>query len=166
MKKVTIHTDGSCLGNPGPGGWCAILCLDGTTHRKEIGGGFRNTTNNRMELLAAIMSLSALKESCEVTLHSDSQYLCNAVEKGWLLGWQRRNFMKKDGKPVPNTDLWQQLLPLLKIHKVRLLWLRGHAGNADNERCDEVARSWAQKKNLPSDEAYEALTTKSVLLGE
>lgn len=157
MKKVAIYTDGSCLGNPGPGGWCAVLKLEGTEYAREIGGGFRRTTNNRMEILAAIMGLGALNEPCEVRLHSDSQYLCNAVEKRWLYGWQKRDFKKKDGRPVPNADLWQRLLPQLQTHKVRFMWLRGHAGHEENERCDEVARAWAQSDDLPADEIYEAL---------
>lgn len=160
MKKVIIYTDGSCLGNPGPGGWCAILQLEDSHHRREMGGGFRRTTNNRMELLAAIMGLEALKEPCEASLHSDSQYLCNAVEKRWLYNWQRMGFKKKDGKPVPNTDLWRRLLPLLKTHHVSFSWLRGHTGHEENERCDEVARSWAQKDGLPADETYEATASR------
>lgn len=153
---MIIYADGSCLGNPGPGGWSALLQLANSEYRKELAGGYRRTTNNRMELLAAISGLEALKDACEVLLHSDSQYLCNAVEKKWLYGWQARGFQKKDGKPVPNTDLWQRLLPLLRTHQVRFSWLRGHVGQPENERCDELARSWAKKGDLPADEVYES----------
>lgn len=155
MKRVIIYTDGSCLGNPGAGGWSAILALAGSDARKELCGGYQRTTNNRMELMAAIMALSALTEPCEVLLHSDSQYLCNAVEKGWLWSWQKRGWKKKDHSRVPNTDLWLRLISLLKIHRVSFVWLRGHAGDGENERCDALARSCAQQPNLPPDENYE-----------
>lgn len=151
MKKVHIHTDGSCLGNPGRGGWAAVLqSADGSSSR-EISGGYAHTTNNRMEILAVIEGLRALKEACEVDLYSDSQYVCNAVEKCWLVSWKKNNWVKADKKPVKNRDLWEQLLPLLAEHKVRFIWLRGHSGHAQNERCDELARAEAAKRDLPID---------------
>lgn len=151
MKKVHIHTDGSCLGNPGRGGWAAVLqSADGSSSR-EISGGYAHTTNNRMEILAVIEGLRALKEACEVDLYSDSQYVCNAVEKRWLVSWKKNNWVKADKKPVKNRDLWEQLLPLLAEHKVRFIWLRGHSGHAQNERCDELARAEAAKRDLPID---------------
>ncbi len=136
MKEVTIYTDGACSGNPGPGGWGAILEYNG--HMKEISGGEEMTTNNRMELMAAIRSLSLLKEPCEVNLHSDSKYLVDSILKGWVFSWERMGFMKK-GKPVPNTDLWKELLALIRLHKVNLIWVKGHADNPYNNRCDEMA---------------------------
>lgn len=155
MKSVTIYTDGSCLGNPGPGGWAAILRLDGTDHMREISGGYRLTTNNRMEIMGALCGLAALREPCAVALHTDSQYLANAIEKGWLKSWQKADFLRKK-KPVPNADLWRRLMPLLKTHAIKFIWVRGHAGNPDNERCDNLARTSAAAQNLPADEVYES----------
>lgn len=151
-----IHTDGSCLGNPGPGGWAAVLTMPGTNHRLEISGGFRLTTNNRMELFAAIKALEALKESCEVVLFTDSRYLRNAVEKNWLENWQRNNWRKADKKPVLNVDLWQRLQALLVKHVIKMHWLKGHSGIEANERCDSLARACAKKSALPADEIFEA----------
>lgn len=160
MKKVIIYTDGSCLGNPGPGGWAAILRLANTEHRREIAGGYRLTTNNRMEITATLEALAALTEACEVELHSDSQYLCNAVKKGWLKNWEQANW-QRCGKPIPNADLWQQLIACMSPHRISFFWLRGHAGHAENERCDELARTFAQKRAcLPPDEIYESLLKK------
>ena len=154
MKQVVIHTDGSCLGNPGPGGWAAVLCLEGTDHRKELAGGFRLTTNNRMEITGVLEALAALMEPCAVELYTDSQYVRNAVEKGWLKSWQKKNWVKADKKPVKNVDLWQKLLPELGRHTVRLHWLRGHAGHAENERCDVLARTYAGRRDLPPDPGF------------
>lgn len=154
MKNVTIYTDGSCLGNPGPGGWAAILELDGTGHRREMSGGYVRTTNNRMELRAVLFALGALKEPCAVELYTDSQYVCHAVEKGWLWGWKKRGWIKADKKPVKNVDLWQQLAPLLMRHEVRLHWLRGHAGHPENERCDALATAAADGEGRAVDEGY------------
>jgi ribonuclease HI len=140
MKKVEIYTDGACSGNPGPGGWGAILryaALDGVRER-EMSGGAPNTTNNRMELSAVIEGLRALKQPCEVTLYTDSQYVTNAINQGWLENWRRSNWRKKDGA-VKNPDLWQTLVPLLETHSVRFVWVRGHADNAYNNRCDALA---------------------------
>ncbi|MDD7271199.1 MAG: ribonuclease HI [Spirochaetales bacterium] len=144
MKKVLIYTDGACSGNPGPGGWGAILKYGEA--EKEISGGEALTTNNRMELTAAIMALSALKESCEVDLYSDSKYLIDSFSKGWVYSWQKAGFKKK-GKDVPNTDLWIKLLQLFNIHKVNLIWVKGHAENEYNNRCDKLAVSeWKRLK--------------------
>lgn len=156
MKKVLIYTDGACSGNPGPGGWGAILRLADSPHEREICGGYRLTTNNRMELMAAIAALSALREACVVTLYTDSQYLHNAVQKGWLNGWLASGFVRKGGKPVPNADLWRRLLPLLDRHAIKLVWLRGHAGHPENERCDALARAFCRRPDLPADNGYES----------
>ena len=140
MKKVEIYTDGACRGNPGPGGWGAILVYAG--RRKELSGGERETTNNRMELSAAIAALSALKEPCAVDLYSDSKYLVDSVSLGWLAGWRAKNY-KKGSKPVPNADLWETLYGLLLTHTVTLHWVKGHAGHPENERCDALATAYA-----------------------
>ena len=136
MKEVTVYTDGACSGNPGPGGWGAILEYNG--RRRELSGGEKETTNNRMELLAAISALSALKEPCAVTLYTDSQYFSNAINLGWLREWKRRGWKRKDGA-LKNPDLWQQLDALLETHKVKIVWVKGHAENEGNNRCDELA---------------------------
>lgn len=137
MKQVEIFTDGACSGNPGKGGWGAVLRYLGT--EKELCGGAVETTNNRMELTAVIEALNALKEPCEVTLTTDSKYVVDAVEKGWVYGWQRNGWRKADKKPALNVDLWEQLLPLLKKHNVTFVWVKGHAGHPENERCDALA---------------------------
>lgn len=137
MKKVEIFTDGACSGNPGPGGYGVILKFNG--HEKELSGGERQTTNNRMELTAVITGLSALKEPCEVDLYSDSKYIIDAVTKGWAKKWQTNNWIKSDKKPALNSDLWQKLLQLLEKHKVTFIWVKGHAGHPENERCDKLA---------------------------
>lgn len=136
MKKVCIYTDGACSGNPGPGGWAAILRYNG--HEKELSGGERETTNNRMELMAVISALTALKESCEVELWTDSQYIARAINEGWLAGWKRRGWRRKEGE-LKNPELWQRLDALLGEHKVTVNWLRGHDGQEQNERCDALA---------------------------
>lgn len=143
VKDVTIYTDGACLGNPGPGGWGAILVYG--EHKKELSGGSAQTTNNRMELTAAIEALSALKEPCRVQLFSDSKYLVDAVEKRWVYGWRADGWRRKDKSPALNADLWERLLQLFDIHDVTLYWVRGHAGHPFNERCDELAVSEAQR---------------------
>ncbi|MCL2352481.1 MAG: ribonuclease HI [Firmicutes bacterium] len=137
MKQVTIHTDGACSGNPGPGGWAAVLSYNGA--RKELGGGSPGTTNNRMELTAVIKALEALKEPCAVSLYSDSSYVCNAFNKKWVYKWESNGWMRKN-EPVPNADLWTELLKLTERHSVMFVWVRGHADNAENQRCDELAR--------------------------
>ena len=153
MKRVQVYTDGACSGNPGPGGWGAVLRYNGV--EKELSGGERETTNNRMELCAVIFALEALKEPCEVELYSDSQYVCNAISRGWLKGWVKNNWIKSDKKPVKNTDLWKKLLPFLKTHEVTMHWLRGHAGHPENERCDELATTAADGEDLLVDEGFE-----------
>jgi len=151
MKKVIIHTDGSCLGNPGAGGWAAILQEPESNSCKEICGGFAATTNNRMEMMAVIEGLTALKEPCTVDIFSDSQYVCNAIKKGWLNSWIKNNWIKSDKKAVKNQDLWEMFRPLLAKHEVNFIWLRGHSGHALNERCDVLAREQASGSNLPKD---------------
>ena len=143
MKIVTIYTDGACSGNPGPGGWGAILEWQG--HEKELSGGEAQTTNNRMELTAVLTALRLLKEPCTVELSSDSKYVVDAIDKGWLYGWQKKGWIKADKKPVLNVDLWQQLLPLLARHDVRLHWVKGHAENEKNNRCDQLAVAESKK---------------------
>lgn len=137
MKKIDIYTDGACSGNPGKGGWGAVLVYN--NKEKELCGGERETTNNRMELTAVISALKAVKEPCEITVTTDSKYVCDAVSKGWVYGWKRNGWKKSDKKPALNVDLWEQLLPLLEIHKVTFNWVKGHNGHAYNERCDKLA---------------------------
>lgn len=137
MKHVELFTDGACSGNPGPGGWGAILRYQGV--EKELSGGEANTTNNRMELSAAIEGLAALKESCQVTLTSDSKYLTDGVAKGWARSWKRNGWRKADKKPALNADLWDRLLTQLDRHDVKIVWVKGHAGHPENERCDALA---------------------------
>jgi len=149
MKKVDIFTDGACSGNPGPGGYGAILKYG--TAVKELSCGYTKTTNNRMELLGAIVALSILKEPCEIALCSDSKYLTDAVNKGWVYAWKKKGWKKSDGKPALNVDLWQQLLPLLQKHTVEFVWVKGHAGHPENERCDELAVTAYQGGKLIDD---------------
>lgn len=137
MKKVDIYTDGACSGNPGKGGWAAILVYN--KREKELCGSAAETTNNRMELTAVIKALEALKEPCEVTLTTDSRYVCDSVTKGWVYSWKKNGWKKGDKKPALNVDLWEQLLPLLEKHEVSFNWVRGHIGHPYNERCDKLA---------------------------
>jgi ribonuclease HI len=141
MKHVDIYTDGACRGNPGRGGWGAILVFHGI--EKELSGGDPETTNNRMELTAAISALSALKEPCEVTLTSDSKYMIDAITKGWAESWRSHGWRKADKSPALNVDLWEQLLGLLRIHRVTFVWVKGHDGHPYNERCDKLATTFA-----------------------
>lgn len=143
MKTVTIYTDGACSGNPGPGGWCAILEYAG--QEKMLSGGEANTTNNRMELLGVISALEALKEPCQVELYTDSKYVVDAITKGWAKSWQARGWIKADKKPAKNPDLWQRLLDLMQTHSVRCHWVKGHAENEKNNRCDQQAVLESQK---------------------
>jgi ribonuclease HI len=154
LKKVTIYTDGACLGNPGPGGYAAVL-IHGD-RRKEISGGFRLTTNNRMEIMAAIAALRALRTPCEVDLYTDSQYLVNAMAKHWVRRWRAQGWMRNRTEKAKNPDLWEQLLQLCARHQVRFHWLRGHDGHPENERCDELANQAALALDLPPDKGYEA----------
>ena len=137
MKTVEIFTDGACSGNPGPGGWGAVLRFAGK--EKELSGGEKETTNNRMELTAVIMALSALKEPCKVKLTTASKYVCDAINQRWVYGWRANGWRKADKKPTLNVDLWEELLPLLETHEVEFLWVKGHAGHPENERCDALA---------------------------
>lgn len=136
-KTVYIFTDGACSGNPGPGGWGAVLRFGNA--EKELSGGDKNTTNNRMELTACIEALSALKYPCSVVLTTDSKYVSDAVTKGWAVSWQKNGWRKADKKPALNSDLWEKLLALLETHSVKFCWIKGHAGHAENERCDYLA---------------------------
>lgn len=151
-NKVTIYTDGACLGNPGPGGWGAVL-LDGG-RRREISGGFQRTTNNRMELLAVIQALELLQRGSTVEVVTDSKYLHDAVSKGWLVKWRRNGWQTSERKPVKNQDLWLRLDALLQKHDVRFAWVRGHAGDPENERCDRLAGAAALGQGLAEDEKY------------
>ena len=143
MKTVTLYTDGACSGNPGPGGWGAILMFG--EHKRELSGGEAKTTNNRMELTAVIKGLEALKQPCVVELYSDSKYVIDALEKGWAKGWRARGWVKSDKKPALNPDLWERLLELCETHTVNLHWVKGHAENPYNNRCDELAVGEWQK---------------------
>ena len=143
MKHVDIYTDGACRGNPGRGGWGAILVYGGV--EKELSGGERETTNNRMELTAVISALSALREPCEVTLTSDSKYVIDAITKGWAVSWRAKGWRKADKSPALNVDLWETLLGLLEKHKVEFVWVHGHTGHPYNERCDVLATTYADR---------------------
>jgi len=147
MKNVTIYTDGACSGNPGPGGYGVVLLHK--SHRKELSGGEAQTTNNRMEMLAAIVGLEALKEPCQVALYSDSKYLVDAIEKGWAKRWQQNNWMRNKKDLALNPDLWERLLNLLTKHEVTFNWVKGHAGNPENEHCDVLARQAIDNAKKP-----------------
>ncbi|MFA6928915.1 MAG: ribonuclease HI [Lentisphaeria bacterium] len=153
LKEVDIFTDGACRGNPGPGGYGVIL--EYQQYRKELSGGFARTTNNRMELFAAIVGLEALKEPCQVKLYSDSKYLVHAFQKGWLTNWQARGWRKSDKSPVLNQDLWIRLLKAEAPHTLSLHWVKGHAQNPRNNRCDELAGKAAAAKSLPEDPGFD-----------
>ena len=153
VKQVAIYTDGSCLGNPGPGGYAAILMYKG--QERELSGGFRRTTNNRMEILAVIAGLEALTEGCSVAVYSDSRYVVDAIEKGWARKWKANGWMRNKRERAVNPDLWDRLLAELDKHEVELKWVRGHAGNAGNIRADRLAVAAANGKDLPQDEGFE-----------
>jgi len=142
MKKVKIYTDGACSGNPGPGGWGAVLMYG--SRKKELSGGEISTTNNRMELISVISALEALLEPCEVMLYTDSQYVANAINLGWLESWRQKGWKRKGGE-VKNPDLWVKLVPLLEKHKVTFEWVKGHSDNEHNNRCDELAVAESKK---------------------
>jgi len=152
MKRVTIHTDGGCKGNPGPGGFGAVLVCG--KHRKEISQGYRLTTNNRMELRAAIAALESLSEPCEVELHSDSKYLIDAISKKWIDGWIKRGWKTAGKDPVKNQDLWLKLLEAMRGHQIDWQWVKGHAGNKENERCDDLGNLAVSGKNLIEDTGF------------
>ena len=151
--KVLIHTDGGALNNPGPGGYGAVI-EDGD-RRRELSGGYRYTTNNRMEIMACIRALEALEKPSEVVLYSDSKYVVDAVMKGWAARWRKNGWMRSPGKKAVNADLWDRLLELLSRHRVEFRWVRGHSGNPENERCDALVRMESAKTGLPPDENYE-----------
>ena len=157
LKRVVIYADGACVGNPGPGGYGVVL-IHGD-QRKELSAGFRLTTNNRMEILGCIAGLQALRQACEVTIYSDSKYVVNSMTKAWALKWRRKGWKRKDEngneKDVLNVDLWIQMLELCDKHRVRFEWVRGHAGNKGNERCDQLARAAAASGRLAIDAPYE-----------
>jgi ribonuclease HI len=152
MKHVTLYTDGGCSNNPGPGGYGVVLTYD--SFRKELSGGFRRTTNNRMEIFGAIAGLEALKEPCRVTLVSDSQYLVYAIQKGWARKWKANGWKRNSREKAINPDLWDRLLKLCETHDVQFQWVRGHAGHPENERCDELAKAALQGSDLPIDTGY------------
>jgi ribonuclease HI len=164
LKSVTIHTDGAAKGNPGPGGFGTLLHYNGRSH--ELSGGFRRTTNNRMELLAAITGLEALKSPCKVTLHSDSRYLVDAMTKGWLRGWKARGWARANKGYLKNADLWKRLDAAAAPHQISWHWLKGHAGHPENERCDTLADSAARSQNLPPDEGFLAEESRTQSQGD
>ena len=143
MKSVTVYTDGACSGNPGPGGWAAVLLYG--SHQRELSGGESSTTNNRMEMTAIIAALSALKEPCSVELWSDSRYVLDALEKGWAVRWRRQGWMRNKKDPALNPDLWETLLRLAEIHELHCHWVKGHADNPYNNRCDALAVAESRK---------------------
>jgi len=149
MKKITLYTDGACSGNPGPGGWAAILRYG--DHSKELSGGYRRTTNNRMELMAVIRGLESLKEPCAVSVVSDSRYIVDAMNKGWVRRWESNNWKRNKTERALNPDLWSRILSLCAHHEVSFEWTRGHAGHRYNERCDELAVAAMQHPDLPDD---------------
>ncbi len=153
LKHVIMYTDGACSGNPGAGGYGIVLMYQ--QHRKELSGGFRLTTNNRMEMMAAIVGLQALKFSCEVTLYTDSRYLVDAMTQGWAKRWQTNGWKRNKKEMAKNPDLWQTLLRLCEQHQVEFAWVKGHAGDPENECCDRLAVAAAQQSNLPPDLGYE-----------
>lgn len=156
--RVEAFSDGSSRGNPGPGGYGALLrytAPDGRTHERELSRGYRRTTNNRMELMGAIAALEALRRPCEVTMTTDSQYVVNAFEKGWISGWLRRGWKTAGKQPVKNVDLWKRLIAACEPHEVTWVWVRGHAGHPENERCDELACSAADGADLADDAGFD-----------
>lgn len=152
MKEVDIYTDGACSGNPGNGGYGVVLLYNGK--RKEISKGYKLTTNNRMEMLAVIDGLNALKEKCIVNLYSDSKYVVDSVTKGWAVKWQKNKWKRNKNENASNVDLWIRLLELLKKHEVNFIWVKGHADNKENERCDYLARTAIENEKLFDDEGY------------
>lgn len=152
-KRVTIYTDGACIGNPGPGGYGTVMIYG--DHRNEMSGGFRRTTNNRMELLAVIMGLKTLKLPCDVTVYSDSKYVVDSMNEGWAKRWQTNGWRRNKKEMAVNTDMWEQLLTLSEYHDVEFEWVKGHAGNLENERCDQLAVLAAQSNDLSIDTIYE-----------
>jgi ribonuclease HI len=153
MPHVEMYTDGGCDPNPGPGGYGVVLVHP--KKRAEASGGFRLTTNNRMEIFAAVRGLGLLKQPCKVTLYSDSQYLVRAIMKGWAVAWKKRSWWRTNKERAANADLWERLLALCEVHQVEFCWVKGHAGNLENERCDRLSQAALRQPNLPADLAYE-----------
>ena len=158
MKEVTLYTDGGCDPNPGPGGYGIVLISGG--RRKELSGGYRLSTNNRMELIAAIKGLEALTEPCKVRLYSDSKYLVQAMNQGWVQAWKARGWRRSGKIPAANSDLWERLLTLCRTHQVEFVWVKGHAGNPENERCDRLVMRAMRAPNLEVDDIYESSISK------
>ncbi len=161
-KQVVIYSDGACSGNPGPGGYGVVLMYG--EHRREYSGGYRRTTNNRMELQGPIVGLDALNQSCQVTLYSDSRYVVDGVEKGWARKWRAKGWMRNKKEPAINPDLWDRLLDLCDKHDVEFRWVRGHSGHPENERCDRLAVEASRGANLAIDEGYERPVDTQALL--
>nr|WP_206043702.1 ribonuclease HI [Geitlerinema sp. P-1104] len=153
MKSVTIYTDGACSGNPGPGGYGTVLIY--RDFRKELSGGFRRTTNNRMEMMAAIVGLKLLKQACQVTLYSDSKYIVDAMRQGWAKRWKAKGWWRNKKERAKNPDLWEELLQLSDFHQVEFVWVKGHAGNKENECCDRLAVAASKQSDLPADDVFE-----------
>ncbi|MBK1830869.1 ribonuclease HI [Verrucomicrobiaceae bacterium R5-34] len=152
MKDITIYTDGSSRGNPGPGGYGTLLIYQG--HRKELSGGFAKTTNNRMEILAALTGLESLREPCRITVYSDSKYVIDAMDKGWIHGWKKKGWSRGPNKPLKNADLWKRMSAAVQGHKVSWKWVKGHAGHPENERCDALATNAADQRGNPVDRGF------------
>ena len=152
MKNIEIYTDGACSGNPGAGGYGIVMLYKNI--RKELSKGYRLTTNNRMEMLAVIVALKSLKEPCNVTLYSDSKYVIDSIVKKWVYNWQKNDWKRNKKEKASNVDLWEELLPLLEIHNVEFIWVKGHSNNVENERCDELARNAITNGKLEEDENY------------
>lgn len=153
MDTFHVFTDGACIGNPGPGGYGVVIV--GASGRRELSGGFRRTTNNRMEIFAAVAALRALEKPSKGVLHSDSRYVVDSIAKGWAVGWRKKNWMRTKTERALNSDLWQLMLELLEPHEIRFQWVRGHAGHAENERCDQLANTAARGRELVVDDGYE-----------
>ena len=153
MKEIIIYTDGACSGNPGPGGYGCVLRYKKS--RRELSGGFRKTTNNRMEIIAAVKALESLKYPCQVKLYSDSKYLVNAIEKGWAKRWKAANWMRTKNEKAKNSDLWEKMLSLCDLHQIEFIWVKGHAVNEENNCCDELAVEASSNFDLPIDAGYE-----------
>ncbi len=152
-KKITIYTDGGCQGNPGPGGYGVVMLYN--EKRKELSAGYRLTTNNRMEIMAAIAALEVLRYPCEVTIYTDSKYLSDSIMLGWAKSWRRNGWKRSNKEPAINPDLWERLLNLCETHSVKFSWVKGHAGNPENERCDELSVAASKGGDLAIDEGYE-----------
>lgn len=149
MKEVTMYTDGACSGNPGPGGYGTVLIYNGI--RKELSGGYLATTNNRMEIMAVLKGLEALRHPCKVTIYSDSKYVVDAIEKGWLANWKKNNWIKSNKEKALNVDLWKKLLIFMELHDVSFKWVKGHHENEENNRCDQLAVQASRQSGLPED---------------